>query len=365
MTLCFAMGGAAQIAGEEALVNLSVAGEAVQNVAAQIFEQTGVQVAITEDTDRTLTGQLEDRTVEESVELLATGAQASWMRAYILESSHPEEPCSAEELLGKLRGARNQWLEGLTNRERQRLFGRIITSIDFGDAAAAADRADEEASGAVGRMLAGPGGGVAIVRTAAGTPESDMNVMRRYEDPIRMLLLPERSETVSLDFTDEPLHEALSAFTMDARFLVIADEELDGRLTLRLDDAPLSEALDAFAETTDAQWRPVYVIGQPTRLSDREVASREDQFEEQAVQLWGEFWRRDPQERESWVQLGVLGIEQVSARMRNAPAEDRAALEEVMNRVFDFMVGYSTRLTPEQRLELRPIMQALARTRAN
>lgn len=355
--------GQQQVTGEEVLVNLVAEGEPVREVAARITEQSGTQIAVTADTESSLTGKLENRTVEDSARLLAEASQASWMRAYILEMSPPEEPYSAEELLDRLRETRDRWLGSLTNTQRQALFGRMMGSLDLGAVEEAAEGAGPQ--GGFSRMLSGPGGAVAVVRTADGGVETDWNRFSRYEDRVQRLLLPERSETVTLELTDASVEEALAAFTMSSRFFVAVDEQIDGTVTLSLDDVPLSEALAAIAEAAEAQWRVFYVVNRPQRLSDAQFAQREQQAEEQITRLWGEFWKREPQERNTWVQMGVLGIEEMSSRMQTATPENRATLEEISNRAFDFMVGYSTQLTPEQRLELKPILQALARMRAN
>lgn len=350
-----------QPADDQIRVNLIAEDEPVQDVAAQITEQTGVQIAVTANTEAKLTGKLEDRSVEDSVKLLAAGARASWVRAYLLESAPPEVPYSADELLAKLGQARNEWLESLSGEEQQELVSRAMREFDRGTDGPAGVRAGRH------EMLAGPGGGVAEIAAPDGAQRGDdvFTRMTRYADPIPGLLLPERTDSITLDLTNAPLYEALSEFTRNCRFLVVAEPGLAGTVTLSLNDAPHSEALDAIAEASGAQWRTVYVLGQPRPLTEAEIARRQEQRGEQMMQLWGEFWQRPKEERAQWVALGVSGIERMAARMEEATPEERQRFERLGDFAFDFMVGYSTQLTPEQRLELKPVLQALARTRAN
>ena len=356
------------LVGDQAKVNLTARAQPVQTVAEEITEQTGVQVAVTATTESTLTGKLEDRTVEEAVKLLAEGARASWMRAYVLELAPPEEPCTAAMLLSELNRTRNRWIDSLSDEQRQQLLGRIVSRFDSPEQAAGDGAPAEQPTGEMrhvfGEMLAGPGGGVAVARTPEGVAEGDWQMMMRYDDPIMRLLLPERSDSITLDLTDAPRADVLSAFTMAARFLVVADEQIEGTLTLKLEDAPLSTALDAIAAATGAQWRTVYVIGQPRPLTEEEIARGEEQREQQFMQLWAQFWERPQEERARWIQIGAAGIEQIGERMRNASPERRELLKNVTERVFDFMIGYSTQLSPDQRLEIKPVLQALARMRA-
>lgn len=346
---------------EEVRVNLTAENEAVRSVAERITEQTGVQVAVTANTDTTLTGELEDRSVEDAVELLADGAGASWMRAYLLEAAPPEVPYTAEELLAKLGEARDEWLESLTGEEQQELVNRAMREFDRDTGVPPDPRVRRY------EMLAGPGGGVAASRAQAGAERgSDIFTrMTRYSDPIPGLLLPERTDSITLSLTNASLYEALSEFTKNCRFLLAAEPGLAGTVTLSLDDAPHAEALDTIAEATGAQWRTVYVMGQPRPLTEAEIAERQEQRGAQVMQLWGEFWQRPKEEREGWVRLGVSGIDRMAARMEEASPEERQRFERFSGMAFDFMVGYSTQLTPEQRLELRPMLQALARLRAN
>lgn len=378
-------------------------------VAAQITEQTGVQVAVTEWTAGSVTGTLTDFELEDAVSSLAQAAQASWLRLYVLETAPPEEPYSAPELLIMLEETRGAWLESLTDEQRATLFGGFRgqrggqggpggpPGEDQPAAEGAAPPAEGEgapqAEGQPGEgrprferpSMEGPGGAIARPPAPEGAQEGDrggrFGGFGNYEDPLRGLLLAGRTDTITLELTDAPLQEALSAFTLSSRFLVIADEELSGAVSMQLEEAPLSEALDAIAEASGAQWRTVYIVSAPRQLTEEEIAqreaTREQRREEQFNQRWAEFWAMSPEERAAEIQERVGWMERMAQRMEerrqqmaNDPNADpeRAARraqrgQRRMGRMFDRMVSYSTQLTPEQRLELKPLLQAMARMR--
>ncbi|NLO08054.1 MAG: hypothetical protein GX131_19705, partial [candidate division WS1 bacterium] len=124
VTLLFGVWAMAQeeAAPTEPKVNLTAQETPVAEVAAEVTAQTGVQVAITDNTDKDLTGALEDKTVEEAVKLLAAGAHASWLRVYMLETAPPEEPYTAAELLQMVSEARDSFWEGMDEEQRRALY---------------------------------------------------------------------------------------------------------------------------------------------------------------------------------------------------------------------------------------------------
>lgn len=193
--------------------------------------------------------------------------------------------------------------------------------------------------------------------------------MGRLDDPIRRLLFPGRTDEISLELAGLPVHEAVDAFTLASRFFVVIGDGVEGTVSLSVEDAPLSEVLDVIAAETGATWRTVYILGQPRPLTDQEVAQRTEQMEqrreERANQMWGEFWQRTPEERAQWVERGVAAIERMGERMEDATPERRQRMERFSGRIFDRLVGYSTQLSPEQRLEIKPVLQAMAKLRAN
>lgn len=181
----------------------------------------------------------------------------------------------------------------------------------------------------------------------------------RYDDPIRRLLLPARSDTVSVDLAGVSVQDAISAFTAGSCFLVVADEDLAGEVTVQLEEAPLSEALAAIAGAAEAEWRTVYIISQPRELTDAEVAERQTQMEQRREQrfqqMWGRFWQMSPEERAGSIQRRVDRLSNMSERRLERFKARRGP------RMLSRMTQYSAALSPERRMEIKPLLQAIAK----
>jgi len=393
-------------AAEEPLVNMTADHDTAADVAAEVVDQTGIQVAVTEWTEGSITGTLKDFTVEEAVKSMGQAANASWVRLYMLEATPPEEPYTAAELIAKLQTARSAWFEGLSDEQRQQMFGGMRgrgpnNQGQQGNAEQAADQAQPAAEGQAaaeqqdqqanqgqrgqrggqqfGNMFEGPGGAIAQPPPPEPTPGAEGDQRRRwgrgmdqYEDPLRGLLLPGRTDEITLDLTDAPLADALSEFMMKSRFVVIADEDLTGAVTAQLEDAPLSEALDAIAEAADAQWRPVYIVSAPRQLTAEEIAQREatrqERREQRFQEMWNEFWAQPAQERAADIQERVEGMQRMQERMQQRAAENperarrwQGRMQRFGERMLNHMMDYSNQLTPEQRLEIKPLLEAMAK----
>ncbi len=363
----------AQPADEQQKVNLKAENEDAAAVAVEITEQTGVQVALTEWTEGTVSGTLEGFDLEQAVRSLAETLHASWIRAYIIETVPPDEPYTAAELLEMLSEARTAVFEGLTDEERGELmtaWRERITPEQAADQPAGGgprmrDGAGMRGFGMFGPDAGGPGGGVASLPGSqagaapggGGGPGGRANSMR-YEDPIRRLLLPARSDAISLDLTGASIQDAVCAFARQSCFLVVADGDLQGEVTVQLEEAPLSEALDAIAGAAEAQWRTVYIVSQPRELTDAEIADRQAQWEQRREQRfqqrWAEFWQMSPEERAASIQRRV-------DRLNNIPQERLERFKRFAPRILSRMTQYSATLTPEQRMEIKPLLQAMAK----
>src|SRR6056297_323145 len=79
---------------DPATVTMSAEQWTAAQVAAELEEQAGIQVAVTDWTEGSVTGTLEDFTVEEAVSSLGQATTSSWVRFYMLESAPPAEPYS-------------------------------------------------------------------------------------------------------------------------------------------------------------------------------------------------------------------------------------------------------------------------------
>lgn len=359
-----------QPAADEPRVTLEAVNQSVQEVAAAITAQTGIQVAVTANTVKVLNGSLQDRTVEDAVKLLAEGAQASWVRAYILEKQPPEVPYTAEELLAMLGELRTYFWENLDDEQRRELFEQWRTRLVPEDEE---QPAGEDGQGPqrgprgffFGFNVGLPGGAVYRPQPPEGQQEAGgpggpggRDFFMRYTDPVRNVLMPARFETITLDLEGASIDEALDEFTRQSGFLVLTAEELEGTVTVHLENAPLAEALDAIAAAAGVSWRPFYVLGQPRELTAEELAARQQEMEQRREaffqRLWAEFWAMPPDERARWIQERV-------ARYENVPPERRERLQRRAQRRLPRLMEYAASLSPEQRLEIKPYLQAVAR----
>ncbi|MFO8078944.1 MAG: hypothetical protein R6V07_01440 [Armatimonadota bacterium] len=386
-------------ATEEPLVNMTADHNTAAEVAAVIEEQTGGQVAVTEWTEGSITGTLENFTVEEAVKSMGQAARTSWMRFYVLESAPPDEPYSASELIAKLTQARSAWMQSLTEEQRQELFGGMRGRRAEDGQGPGGPRAEgqdgqrpEAEDGAprergergerdFGNMFEGPGGAIAPPPAPEGAGQEEEGGrarfarMNNYEDPLRGLLLAGRTDEITLDLTDVSVADALTELMIKSRFLVVADEDLTGEVSLQLEDVSPSEALDAIAEAAGSQWRPVYLVSAPRELTQQEItdreATREERREERFNERWGEFWQQPAHERTSEIQERIERMERMAERMQERAAENperaqrwQGRMQRGMERRLTQMMNYSERLTPEQRRELKPLLQAMAKINA-
>lgn len=381
LVLVVAPASAQDEAAEAPTVSMTADAMSAADVAAEIEEQTGVQVAVTEWTEGSLTGTLRDFTVENAVSSMGQATNSSWLRFYMLESAPPDEPYTAAELLVKLGEARSAWLGSLTDEQRQALAGgmRGARGEDgepgMGQGGPPAEPGGERGARGPGDIVAGPGGAIAMPPAPEGAeddPGARFRAMGEHDDPLRGLLQRGRTDEITLELTDAPLDQALTEFMLASRFLVVAEEGLTGEVTLQLEDAPVAEALAAIAEAAGAQWRAVYIVSSPRQLTQQEIVQREvarEQRREEAFnQRWTEFWQQSPAERAAEIQSRVERMERGAERMQQRIADNpRAArrwqgrMQQGLDRRMTQMMNYTNRLTPEQRLELKPLLEAMSR----
>jgi hypothetical protein len=172
-------------------------------------------------------------------------------------------------------------------------------------------------------------------------------------DIVAMANGPFHLETVTLKLDAVPLQEALDQLTLKTGYLTLLAPDMGGQVTLEVTEARLPDVLDAIGEQASCRWRPQYVIGQPRDLPPDEVEQRfSDMLREGATQ----FWQRPPAERADMVQraAGLLG---------SLPPDARAAVQgsTLAPRLMGVVMNYVMTLTPDQRREVTPILQGLAK----
>ncbi len=194
---------------------------------------------------------------------------------------------------------------------------------------------------------------------------------------MRNVLLPNRSNTITLELTDATLQDALSQFMMKTHMIVVADPELTGTVSLQVEDAEHAEALDAIAEAAGATWRMVYVVSAPRRYTEAEIAQREaiaeQRREEQFNARWNDFWAMSPAQRSADVAQRVEWMNRMADRMQERMQRMQAqggeprrrgragVMARGMARMYDRMERYSNQLTPAQRMEIKPLLEAMQR----
>ncbi len=338
------------------LVTLTADDTLATEVAAEIEAQTEVRVAVTERGEYRVTGALTDYEVEDAVEALAVAMPGSWLRGYIMEKATPDEPYSAEELIDALTSTREWWMDSMTDAEREALM-----------------QTWREARGGQGRGgFGGPGGAPAQGGQLGEAPQpvdpADANQRGRRGrgliDVLRRIGLPVQAETITVELDAATVDEAISAFITQSGYLLLADPELQALVAVSAEDAPLDEVLDQMAEAVGGTWRPFYIISQPYELTQ---AEQDQIFEERFTQRWADYWAMPAEERAANIQQRVERMERMAERMQQADGEGdggggRAArMREFMPRILERTTQYSTTLTPEQRMELKPYLQALAK----
>ena len=434
-------------------------------VAEEIQAQSGVQVAVTEWTGGSVTGELKDFELEAAIKSLGVVTGSSWIRFYMLETSDPVVPYTAAELLTMLNEARTAWFATLTDEQRGALFGGFggqrggqpgqgpgqwgaqgpgqgpggppeaaaegdqptaeggrpegegdppaAEAAVEGDQPApeAAVEGDQPAPEAAAQgdqpegdrpgpraegdrpqrpagqrerpTMDGPGGAIAQPPRPEGGREGgegqrpQFGGFGQYEDPVRNVLLPNRSDTITLELTDATVQDALSQFMMKTHMIVVADPELTGTVSLQVEDAAHSEALDAIAEAAGAKWRMVYVVSAPRQFTAAEIAQREaiaeQRREEQFNGVWNDFWAMSPAARSAQVAQRAEWMNRMADRMQERmqrvqarggdPRRGRrgSGMARGMSRMYDRMERYSNQLTPAQRMEIKPLLEAMQR----
>ncbi len=339
------------------LVTLTADDTPATEVAAEIEEQTKTRVAVTERGEYTVTGALTDYEVEAAVEALAVAMPGSWLRGYMIEQQPPDEPYSAEELIDALTATREWWMGSMTDAER----GELMQVWR--------DARGDQGRGGFGQ---GPGGGPAQGGQLGEDPQpaeprQEGERRARLTDPLRQIALPVQAETITLTLGAVTADEAITAFTTQSGYLILADPELQGLVVLEAEDAPLDEVLDKIAEAMGGTWRPFYIVSQPYELTQEEQDQR---FEQRFTQRWADYWAMTAEERAAYIQRRVGRLERMAERMQQPQAEGQGGrrrggrMRAFLPRILERTTQYSTTLTQEQRMELKPYLQALAKIAA-
>lgn len=347
---------------QQPTVTLSVTDQPATEVAQQLSQMTGVQIAIVGTTGAKVTFAVEGAKVEEAVKAFAQSFDASWLRSYFIESQPPQVPYTGDQILAALEYQRNTWLQSMSEEQREALMAQWQEAIE------------------AQRLLAGtvtveyPGAGESPLRSGFGAPEAGRGdgggqapaggEGRRAGmlfDPVRWLINPVRCDTVTLDLRGVPLPQALREITSATGFLVCASQDLAGDITLAAENQPLDEVLDQIAAAVKGQCRRVYTLAVPRPVTEDEIAQR---VEAGFQSYMAEFWAKSPEERAQEVNRWVDRINNMAERMRQPgtdgqPNRFAQAFQRFAPRILSRLAEYSAGLSQAQRAELKPIITAL------
>jgi hypothetical protein len=180
-------------------------------------------------------------------------------------------------------------------------------------------------------------------------------------DPVGQIIIPVRTDAISLGLKDVDLQPALYQVIYDSGFVVVAATDVTGKVTVQAEDAPLGDTLDQLAAGVGAKCRAVYVLSRPRQLTQAEVDGRMEQAFQSRMAA---FWNSTPEERAQQVQRMVDGIGRFADMATQAGADGQAnpasrMLQNFAPRMLSRLAGYSAGLDPTRRAELKPILKAL------
>ncbi|MCE5216853.1 hypothetical protein LLH03_07445 [bacterium] len=345
---CLPLG--AQQASTAPRVSLRMDNKPVKEVAAELTRLFGVQVYVTDKTGATVSVDLKDVDLEQAVAALAQAGGDSWMRAYLIEKNPTTATYTADQLCALMAAFRREWTQGLTTDQRQGLLSRWR----------AAARAQTKAPQ--------PGGAAAPRPAGAQDAQARRRQALTLDDPVGGLLLPLRTETISVDFRETPLKQALYKLMELSGFITLPEEGLEGPVGLELKDVKVGDAVNQVAEAVKAKVRVFYLIGQPRQMDAAEARQRVVQ---RLRANWQEFWAKTPEERQQEIQRRVASIDRLVAAADRAaanpgqPNRARQLLDRVVPPSLAALQRAMANLTPEQQQELMPLLNALTQAAGN
>jgi hypothetical protein len=394
-------------------ITLSVAGEPAAAVAAKLTEQGGVQVGVAGACTATPTLDLTDATLEDAVKAFAESIEASWIRAYVLEKQPPATPYTADQLLAGLANQRATWYESLDDEQRGALmeswrgaFGGRGGGRGGGPGGpgqgpvpqGAPPDPNQPAPPAAGGQPAAAGEQPAPQPPPQYPGAGRSNMMRRLmqearaaqqaqpgqpaqpaqggpggpggfrgfnmEDPVANLIIPVRTEAITLQLQDVPLAQALFDLTTVSGFIVAAGGDLAGNVTLDVKDKPIDEVLTQIATAVGSQWRPIYILSVPRELTE---AEQEQRAEARFQRGWARYWALAPAERATEMQQRVDRLNRMAERAKEGGDDGARAqrrLQRMGSRMMRRMTQYSAGLDPARRQELAPLIRAMGQAMA-
>lgn len=177
-------------------------------------------------------------------------------------------------------------------------------------------------------------------------------------DPVRQLIIPLRSDTVTLTLENQDLAQSLLDFTTCSGFILAASADLTGAVSLQAEQKPVDEVLTQIATAVGGQYRPLYLLSLPRELSEAEMEQR---MEQGFQSRWAKYWAKSPEDRAKDIQQQVERINRMAERMQQGGQNGRGAgrMQRMMPRMLNRLGKYSAGLTPAQRMEIKPLLRAI------
>lgn len=330
-------------AADVARISIQATDVALGDALTDISTQTGVQMITPAGADLSAAVDLDlnDVDIEEALREVASQANCSWVRIYLLEPKQAEaEQYTFGGLLKLVRDAREGYARRLDPQEREALEQVAREAV--------ASARTEEARSGVGFYLADAGD-----MTAADS-DIDVSVGRFVTDPLHFVTVPRPSDPASIRLTDADLTALTDAIAHCSSFVVLDRlQAAAASVSLDLTDAPVDDIVAAAAEQLDCGYRRVYLFTLVNPLTAEQVQARMDTFFHAGV---GFFWSQPPEKRAELVRTVV-------ERAGTLSADDRRQIRSsaLARQMMGKFVEYCNSLPMDQRREMMPLLQEAAR----
>ena len=330
-------------AAELPLITIQKTDVPLSQVLADISTQTGVEILVPQSADLTATLDLDltEADIEAALREVASQANCSWVRTYLLEPKEGDsEEYTFSGLLQLIRKTHGAYVERMEPAERE-AFEKM------GREAVASSRSDEARSGP-GFQLAETGD------MDDAQSDIDATVGRFMTDPLHFATLPPHIDPASVTVTDCDVTTLTDALIRSTGFVVLDRlQGATGAVSLEFTDTPVDEIVAAAAGQLDCRYRRIYLLAVVEQLTEDQVKARMDAFFRAGV---GFFWSQPPERRAELVRTVV-------ERAGTLSADDRRQIKssDVAKQVMERFVEYCNSLPMEQRREMMPLLQEAAK----
>lgn len=343
--LLFALSAAIVSAGaaEVPPITLQKTDVPLSQVLSDISTQAGVQILIPQSADLSATLDLDlvDVDIEAALREIASQANCSWVRAYLLEPIEGgAEEYTFSSLLQLIRKTHAGYVERMEPEERE-AFEQMARE-------AVASSRSEEAHSGPGFHLAKTGD------MDDAQSDIDATVGRFMTDPLHFAALPPHIDPASVTLTDGDVTAFTDALLESTGFVVLDRlQGAAGTVSLEFTDTLVDEIVAAAADQLNCRHRRIYLLAVVDQLSEAQVKARMDAFFQAGV---GFFWSQSPERRAELVRTVV-------ERAGTLSADDRRQIKQsdIAKQVMTRFVEYCNSLPMEQRREMLPLLQEAAK----